>query len=445
MKTYLTPALTMLTLLGCDPSTTTPAAEHVPSSSTTLPAPTAVPGPVASASASPNVPANDVPVSPAGAPTDAVSASNKFGLELYAHLNGGDGNIAYSPASLSVALAMTFAGAKGDTAKEMQHAMSFPSSADALHGGWASQISRWQGATDIEVSVANRLYGDQSYTFEAPFLSLTKSRYGAPLEAVDFAGDGDAQRLLINAWVKTKTKDRIVDLIPPSGVTADTRMVLVNAMYFKAAWEMPFDKSNTQEAAFAAAGGEVKVPMMSQTEHMRYAEVDGVQLAERAYKNDTFATLFVLPKAGQALSSLEKKLDAELLGSWTAALQTERVAMKLPRFKIEPKTPYELKGALQAMGMNLPFKRGEADFTAMSNPSNPEDRLHIDKVFHKAFVAMDEAGTEAAAASAVSMARAGGMPQEPKVFNADRPFLYFVRDTKTGMVMFAGRVSDPTQ
>lgn len=440
-------ALATLAALGCEPTTTPSPQPDVTAPSTaasaTTSSPSAVSPTASSAGETDTKPATDVPVKPGGDAKAAVSASNAFGLSLYEQLRAGDGNLAYSPASISVALAMTYAGAKGDAANEMKATLAFPDSAEALHGGWATVISRWQGAPKVEVAVANRLFGDKKYTFEPKFLSLTKSRYGAPLEPLDFAGDVEAQRKHINDWVSGKTRKRIQDLIPKNQLSADTRMVLVNAMFFKAKWMTPFDTKRTEEASFAAPGGSVEVPMMTQTEHMRYAEVDGALIAERAYENQEFATMFVMPAKAGGLSNLESKLDADLFDSWTEALEGHRVQMTLPRFKIAPADPVELSDALRKMGMETPFQRGVADFTAMANPKNPEDRLFIEKVFHKAFVEMNEAGTEAAAATAVSMARAGGMPAEPKVFKADRPFLFFVRDTKTGMVMFAGRVMNP--
>jgi serpin B len=433
-RTLIAPTLAALAMLGCEttapqPEPPTPATSQTPSPSTPTP----------------NKPASDIPVKPGGDAAAAVTASNTFGMNLYQELRAEDGNLAYSPASISIALAMTYAGAKGETAQEMRTTLAFPDQADALHGGWATVMSRWQGAENVQISVANRLFGDKKYTFEPGYLSLTKSRYGAPLEPVDFAGAPEAQRKHINDWVANKTNDLIKDLIPEDGVTSDTRMALVNAIYFKAKWLTPFDDKRTEEAAFAAPGGSVKVPMMSQTEHMKYAEVDGVKIAERPYKNSSFAAMFVLPEKEDGLAELEKKLDAKLLDRWTTALESERVAMKLPRFKIEPKAPVELEAVLLKMGMKTPFVRGKADFTGITNPPSPADRLFIEQVYHKAFVSMDEAGTEAAAATAVMMGRAGGKPSEPKSFEADRPFLFFVRDAKTGLVMFAGRVLDPTK
>lgn len=442
MHKLIAPTLALLALSGCETSASSPTVD--PNVSSTGTASPQLPMPVAS-SGKPSQPVADVPVQPAAAAEDAVGASNQFGFAIYQHIRSREGNLAYSPASISIALAMTYAGAKGDTAKEMRSALAFPESPDALHGGWQTMVSRFQkSGDDVEISVANRLFGDKRYTFEPAFLSLTESRYGAPLEAVDFAGDPEAQRLRINGWVAEKTKDRIEDLVPPTGVSRDTRLALVNAMYFKAAWGLPFNEDATTTAAFAAPSGSVDTKMMRQTTSMKFAEVDGVKLAEKTYKGGEFATLFVLPKEGDDLSALEKRLDAKLFEQWTSALANERVRMSLPRFEVKPDKSIELRSTLEAMGMRIPFTNA-ADFTGIANPPSTADQLKIEKVFHKAFVAMNEKGTEAAAATAVMMGRKGAAPGEPAVFTADRPFMFFIRDTKTGLVMFAGRVMDPTK
>jgi len=429
---------------ACNTSSPTPPPVHG-TSATPTPVTTAPP------------PATQTPAPPppkAGGPSkDAVQASNCFGFDLYQKLRVSEGNLAFSPASISLALSMTYGGAKGETATEMANVMHLPADAEAVHGGWATVLSAWAkapsspdgGAPQYEIAVANRLFGEKGYTFEKPFLTLNQERYGAPLELLDFATAHEKQRLHINSWVKEQTRERIVDLIPPRGITADTRLVLTNALYFKAAWRSPFTKDATAEDTFTTAKGQkVKVPMMHQTEYASYGETDEVQLLELGYVGGRFATLFVLPKEGKKLGDIEAKLGDEQLKSWLGAVKGERVSIALPRFKLEPETSMSLGDTLQSMGMKLAFQRGAADFTGMTNPPNPADRLYISKVFHKAFVAMDEAGTEAAAATAVVMARVGAAYQEPKKFKADRPFLFLLRDKQAGLVMFVGRVDDPS-
>jgi serpin B len=439
-------SLAILALAACEP---TPPTGVTPDSVT--PGNSAEPGqPTAQPSATTQPTASDVspavPVTAVGPAAPAVQASNGFGLALYRELKSAPGNFAFSPASISVALAMTSAGAKSETAAQMQKVLKAGADAAAFHGAWATQLSAWQGHEDVEIAVANRLFGDQKYTFEPAYLALTKDRYGAPLQQVDFAGAPEKQRLKINAWVAEQTHDRIADLIPPPGVTPDTRMALVNAIYFKARWAEPFSKARTQDDTFTTDDGtKVKTPMMSNTTHAKHGEVDGVELMELGYQGGRFATLFVLPPAGDPIADLEGKLDQALLDRFTGAIAGKRVWIRLPRFEIEPGAAVELEAPLRALGMTLPFERGRADFTGMTNPPNPDDRLFIEQIYHKAFVAMDEAGTEAAAATAVMMGRAGGLPVEPAKFHADRPFLFVIRDATTGLVMFAGRVVDPTK
>ncbi len=380
-------------------------------------------------------------------PSDAsVAASNSFGLSLYPHVAGTPGNVAYSSASMSVALSMTYAGAKGETADQMRKVLALPGDATVLHRGWASVVSAYNKPNEkLELALVNRLFGEKQYTFEQPFLDLVSSHYAAPLEPRDFRGAFEAQRVYINDWVAQKTRTRIKDLIPSGGLTADTRLVLVNALYFKAKWMNTFRPEATRPGAFFADGTrEVSVPMMGQTEYHRFAAVDGVKLLEMRYEGGDFAMLVVLPDARDGLAAVEKNLSAKVVDTWVSRLQGQRVAVTLPKFKIDPPNSIELGDVLKKMGMPLAFERFKADFTAMANPPSPADRLHIDKVFHKAFVAVDEHGTEAAAATAVVMGRAGGMPAEPETFVADHPFLFFIRDTKTGLLLFTGRVSDPS-
>ncbi len=446
-NTLIAPAtLVLLALAACEP---TPPAGPTPDTATQPPGtistqPSAQPS--ATAKPAKHDIAPSVPIATAGPAEIAVNASNGFGMALYQELKTKPGNFVFSPASISVALAMTYGGAKGDTAAQMAKTLQAGADADAFHDAWATQLNGWQNHKGAEIAVANRLFGDKKYTFEAPYLAHSKSRYGAPLQAVDFAGAPEKQRVKINGWVAEQTHDRILDLIPKNGVTVDTRMALVNAIYFKAQWNEAFPKRRTKDDTFTTADGtKVTTPMMMHTTHARYGEVDGAQLMELRYKGGGFATLFVLPPQTEKIGDLESKLDKGLLDQWIGALKGQRVQIRLPRFTIKPGGAVELSDPLKAMGMKLPFVPSGADFTGITKPANLADRLYIEKVYHKAFVAMDEAGTEAAAATAVLMARAGGAAQEPLKFHADRPFLFFIRDTSTNLVMFAGRVVDPTK
>lgn len=378
-----------------------------------------------------------------------AQSSNALGLDLWSRMRAQRGNQIFSPASIAVALDMTYGGARGETAAEMARVLRAPSDAAALHQAAGNVLSTWNDPSRdaYTLAVANRLFGEQTYTFEQSFLDLTAATYRAPLEPVDFRGAADPSRLRINGWVAEQTRDRIQDLIPPGAIDADTRLVLVNAVYFLARWATEFSANATQPRAFYVDGGDTSasVPTMNRTGSMRYGEADGVQIVELPYRNHEIAMTIVLPRDRNGLAAIEEGLDPARIDGWVGALQDgRRVALALPKFRIAPSTPIRLSDMLQAMGMRLAFSR-QADFTGMANPPSAADRLFISQVFHKAFVEVDEQGTEAAAATAVVMARVGSAaPSEPPIaFTADHPFLFFIRDLRSGTILFMGRLTDP--
>ena len=373
---------------------------------------------------------------PAKASATVAEASNAFGFDLYQRLRKEEGNLAFSPMSLSLALSMTYAGAEKETETQMQQALHLPAD---VHEGWKAQLASLAESKDVQLEVVNRLYGEKSYDFVPSFLELNARAYGAPLEKVDFITGSEKARKAINTWVGDKTHDLIEELIPAGGVDATTRLALINALYFKGRWATPFNENVTANATFNAPSGAVEVPMMAQTETMGFAEVNGTKIAELAYDGGRFATVFVLPSEAEGLAGVEAKLDAAMLTRWTDALKKQRIDLKLPRFDLEPKEALALKPVLIDMGMSSAFDAAKADFSGMS----PGDDLMIDEVFHKAVVKMNESGTEAAAATAVVMKLRGMPPPPAGTFHADRPFLFFMRDTKTGLVLFAGRVENP--
>ncbi len=386
------------------------------------------------------------PTQAGGPSAPAVQASNAFAFDLHRQLASKPGNLAYSPASISIALAMTFGGARGDTAAEMSKVMHFPA-AKALHGGWATAVKRWQTPNDdYALATANRLFGEKTYAFEKAFLDATGASYGAPLDPRDFKNAPAAQRSFINGWVEKQTRKRIVDLIPAPAIDSETRLVLVNALYLKAEWQTQFQETATGDGDFFVdASKSIKAPMMNKTSAYRYAATDGAQLIEMPYKGGDLSMVVLLPDARDGLAALEKKLDATTLASWMGKMKHERVWLTLPKFEIDPTEAIDLADTLKAMGMTQAFDRANADFTGIANPPSPADRLFIGHVFHKAFVAVDEAGTEAAAATAVVMPRAGSAaPADPTRFQADHPFMFFIRDVKNDAILFVGRVSDPT-
>ncbi|MBX3273895.1 MAG: serpin family protein [Sandaracinaceae bacterium] len=410
------------------------------------PEPNVTPTPAPIASATPTEP---TPPTPEQAQLFA-RASNAFGLELWSHLRSERGNQIVSPASIAVALDMTFAGARGETAAEMARVLRAPSDAAALHEAAGNVLSTWNDPSReaYTLAVANRLFGERTYTFEEPFLALTRTTYRAPLEPLDFRSAADASRVAINGWVAEQTRDRIRDLLPPASIDDQTRLVLVNAVYFLARWATEFETHSTQPRPFFVdgAGSGAPVPTMHRTGLMRYGEVDGAQVLELPYRQNEVGMTIVLPRERDGLGALEEGLDPERLERWVASLEDgHRVALALPKFRIAPPTSLRLADLLQQMNMRLAFSRERADFTGIANPPSPADRLYVSQVFHKAFVAVDEQGTEAAAATAVVMARAGsGMPPEPPIeLRADHPFLFFIRDLRSGTVLFMGRLTDP--
>jgi len=275
-------------------------------------------------------------------------------------------------------------------------------------------------------------------------LGLARARtvFGAPLEPTDFKGAAEPARVRINGWIAKQTHDRIKDLLPPAGVDASTRLVLVNAVYFKAGWRSPFTEGLTASADFHGASGKQTVKMMERTDHFGIKVVAAAKLKvlEIPYTS-TFSFVIVLPDANDGLAAVERALTAETLAAWSSDVRNERVAVKLPRFKIEPGEGLRLSGVLQQLGLRTAFDAATADFTGMAPRA---DQILLSEAFHKAFVAIDEKGTEAAAATAVVMGTTGMPTGEPRAFTADHPFLFLIRDTSSGAILFMGRLSDPS-
>jgi len=428
----------LMALTGCD---RTPQEAQSPTTgkTTTEPVPEAsAPEPATPPPAKPKV---DAPESAAA----LARGTNQLGFDLYGKLKKQAGNLALSPFSISTALAMTWGGAKGETAKQMQATLHLEGAQEEAVRG-VGQLARAieSPGGGLTVRAANRLFGDGSYEFQKPFLALTRDAFGAPLEPLEFKKGADGARARINGWVEDQTQKRIRNLIPPNGVDRDTRLVLVNAIYFLGDWNDPFEKNATSPAPFHVSKTEKHdVPTMRKAEQFRFVAQDGMKAVELPYKNGSMSMLLVLPDAVDGLDALEASLDAKKLDAIVGALRTQLVAVALPKFEVNPAESLSLGAALVELGMPLAFDRDKADFTGIANPAIPADRLFIDRVFHKAFVKVDEKGTEAAAATAVVMPRAGGPPPKPVEFTADHPFLFFIRDHRTGLVLFMGRVRDP--
>ena len=378
--------------------------------------------------------------------TRLARSSNAFGFDLYRGLGAAPGNRVVSPASVSTALTMVWGGARGGTAVQMARVLRFEGSPEAVMQASGRMAASLQDPSrPIVFRIANRLFGEKTAEFEPAYLEATKAAFGAALEPVDFKKTAEKARLLINGWVEEKTEKRIKDLIPSGGVSRETRLVLVNAIYFLGDWAEPFAQEATRPAPFTVSASVKKdVPTMHEVESFRFAAKDGLKAVELPYQGGQMSMLLVLPDAVDGLAPLESSLTAERVDGIVASLAATRVHVSLPKFEIDPPGALGLAGALAKLGMEDAFSPAMADFTAIANPPDPRDRLFLSEVFHKAFVKVDEKGTEAAAATAAVMARAGAVMAPPAEFKADHPFLFFIRDNASGMILFMGRVADPS-
>ena len=388
-------------------------------------------------------------LSPAADPDDLAAladANAAFAFDLYHVLAADDGNLFFSPHSISVALAMTYAGASGDTASQMASTLHFTLPPDPLHAAFNAYSLDLQAraeaeveGTPFELSIANSLWGQQGFPFLPEFLDVLGENYGAGMRLVDYTSDPEAARLAINQWVSDETREKIQDLIPPGAIDALTRLVLANVIYFKAEWLHPFDPDTTQPAPFHLLDGStVDVPMMHQQEPYGYMLGDGFQAVELPYENGDVSMLVILPDEGQ-FQSVEEALGPALVQGIADDLIHAPVILSLPKFTYE--SAFGLNDALRSLGMTDAFDLDRADFSGMDGNRD----LYIGSVLHKAFVSVDENGTEAAAATAVIMELTSALPGEPIVFTVDRPFIFLIRDSRTGGILFVGRVMAPEQ
>jgi len=374
----------------------------------------------------------------ASTPEGATAASNAFGFDLYARIKQDGGNLICSPFSAAVALNMASAGARGETRDQMlsvlhvdrQHA----AETHASFGGLLGLLNARDTTDGVELHVADRLWGQSGVAFKPDFLALLRDSYGAPLETVDFAHAAEAARTTINRWVSAQTRDRIPEILQENDVGGTTRLVLTNAVYFKGKWDKPFVKGYTTPRRFTGVSGPVHVPMMAQEESFAYARDGDVQVIELTYGGD-LSMVVVLPDGAADLPTVERKL-ARHAADWLAALRPTLVDLWLPRWTSRSRLP--LTPPLMDAGMSLAFTSG-ADFSGTS-----DEPLFIDEVVQEAFIEVNETGTEAAAATAIMESAVSDEESPrvvPKIFHADHPFLYLIRDRKTGAVLFLGRVA----
>ncbi len=372
-----------------------------------------------------------------------VAGNTQFAVNLYDKLDAGDGNLFFSPFSISTALAMTSGGARGETARQMAQVLQFSLPAEELHPAFAelgSELKAIQAAGNVQLAVANSLWPQSGLALRSKYLAFCEKYYGTSINPVDYEEHAEDARKKINDWVADKTQKKIVDLLKPEMVNDTTRLVLVNAIYFKGDWAKPFKATETQDEPFhVSADTEVKAPLMRQTESFGYAEFPDLQVLELPYASNELSMVVLLPRKVDGIGNLEKQLTTENLALWTDKLETQKVHVFLPRFTAS--SEFSLGDTLSEMGMTNAFT-GNADFSGMDGKKD----LYISDVVHKAYVTVDEEGTEAAAATAVIMMFKGISHEPPTpTFRADHPFLFFIRDNRTGSILFLGRVTNPVK
>ena len=367
-----------------------------------------------------------------------IAGNNEFALELYAKLRENKGNLFFSPYSISTALAMTYGGARENTAKQMAEVMRFTLEQKKLHPAFAELIKDLNAEKKgYQLSVANALWGQEGYNFLADFIELTKNNYGAGLNEVDFANATEDARQTINAWVEKQTQDKIKELLKPGIINELTRLVLTNAIYFKGNWAVQFKKEKTKDALFTLPDGKkIDVPMMNQTGNFKYGEGEGLKILEMPYVDGELSMVILLPEKDDGITDLEESLNTKNLKQWLQGIVKQEVIVALPKFKTT--SEFLLNKVLESMGMTDAFSGKEADFSGLNGTKHD---LYITAVVHKAFVDVNEEGTEAAAATAVIIGTKSA--RQTTTFRADHPFIFFIRDTRSGGILFMGRVEKP--
>ena len=375
---------------------------------------------------------------------ELIRGTSAFAWDLYHILRGGEGNLFCSPLSISLALSMAFAGARGETEAQMSQALRFTLDPDHLAPAFnrldleLAQRGKGQGteAKEFRMSMVNAIWSQEGTQFLAEFLALLAAHYGAGMRLLDFAGAPERCRAIINAWASDHTGGRIQDLIPPGAIRRWTKLILTNAVAFRAPWSAPFGAALTaDDRFFQLDGSQSMVPMMNQTGSFAYAEGNGVRAVELPYAGQELSMVILLPDAGR-FAAFEATAHAGRVGAIMQRLAHRRIALTLPRFQFS--CGFRLADTLAAMGMPAAFSE-DADFSGMTGKRD----LFLADVLHKAFVAVDEEGTEAAAASAAVMVPTMAPRDMPLRLRVDRPFLFLIRDLKTGAILFAGRVVAP--
>jgi serpin B len=418
------------------PPISTPGGAASPSTAPTLNSPPLPPAAVALAQ-------SDKPRSMAPAVTESASnilggGNTTFAFDLYRAIRTNNGNLFYSPYSISIALAMTYAGARNNTERQMADTLHFTLPQAQLHPAFNALdlklTSTAQANSNFRLNLANSLWGQTGFSFRPEFLDTLAENYGAGLRLVDYVADGNREqaRQTINQWVELRTEGKIKELLEKGILSDATRLVLVNAIYFKADWELPFLRGTRNEIFTLPDGSLVNVPMMSRRELTNHAEGADYQAAEIAYQGNRMRMLVLLPAPGQ-FDAFERSLTFERVDSIRRAMRSSELLLTMPKFQYD--ASLMLAQTLGPMGMPDAFSAGRADFSGMTGGKD----LFIKEVVHKAFVAVDEAGTEAAAATGVVTE----LLSMPVGMTLDRPFVFIIHDSDTGAILFVGRVLDP--
>jgi serpin B len=368
-----------------------------------------------------------------------VAAADRFALDLFARLADRPGNVFFSPFSVSTVLSMTAAGASSATLEQLRstlHLTVAQQEVNRAYGALLASLDSGASAGDYDLETANRLWGQKGIAFLDGFASTMRDDYHAPLGVVDFAGAPENARAAINQWVEDATKGKIKELLEPGLPDPATRLVLANAIYFKGEWAARFDRNRTHERPFFVSGErEVSVPMMFRNGRYRVAKADGLRLLEVPYRGPDLAMIIILPDSKDGLLSAQDRLTQENLGAWLTELRAEETDVGIPRFHLE--TEYTLNAALADLGMRSAFDEDAADFSGMDGDRD----LFLSLVVHKAYLDVNEEGTEAAAATAAVMMRS--VSERAESFIADHPFIFLIRDNVTGAILFLGRLVDP--
>jgi serpin B len=372
-----------------------------------------------------------------------VEGNTAFALDLYTQLKDKPGNLFFSPYSISTALAMTYTGARGNTAKQMGQVLHFSQAPERLHtsfGNLERQLAAAGNQDGIQFNIANALWTQQGHPFVPAFLNAATREYQANVSQADFKTGANQATEKINAWVGQQTKGKIQDILPPGSLTDLTRLVLANAVYFKGAWANRFAESATSPQLFHLTSAKsVQVPLMNQVEELRYGETADFQAVELPYKGEGLSMVVLLPRQIEGCGSLENRLTSALLSGTLKQMKKREVVILLPKFKLE--STFNLDTTLANMGMRDAFT-DKADFSGIDGTK----LLYISDVFHKAWGEVNEEGTEAAAATAIGVLTSSyhEPTPPPPVFRADHPFIFLIRHPRSGSLLFLGRLADPT-